>query len=156
MSTNNPRTEEQQAPTLDPESASLMALARALEGSMMQSATSNSQSPAQIGSGSRKILGIFDTAETRRHRDAMEYVRDKGIETEEALRIVGFLSDAFLAHNFESEAASEQLLKQYSNHPLVLSAAPYLIQLARQMRVENMHGINQAGQSALRRKIEQR
>ncbi len=157
---NSPNKTANRAPLDDADGLSQPSynpLAAALAGSMMQPAQPSPGTSLSVPEqGSRKILGFFDTAATRRHRNVLEYIRDVAGETAEAQSLVAFLSDAFLTYNFESEAVAEQLLKQYAANPVVLSAAPTLIQIARQMRIENMVAINQAGQAGIRNKIEHR
>jgi hypothetical protein len=132
---------------------------RAIQGSMLapddgtQSAISFASS-VQPGSG--KFLGIFESAQARKHRRVIEHNRDVAEETLEAMGLTSIITTDFVAQSFDFEASVEQLIRQYAQSAMVMGSAPVYVQIARRLLMQYLPSISEAGISSIRREIERR
>ena len=142
------------------DAAQMQALVRqAIQASMLSTEASDQNSPnflTPIQRGSDKFLGFFESAAARKHRRVLEHNRDVAEETLEAMSLAGIIATDFVAESFDFEAGVEQLIRQYSSTAMVLGSAPVYVQRARQMFMQDVPGISQAGIASIRREIERR
>lgn len=108
------------------------------------------------GSAGGVLDWLLDGAAARKHREVMTHIRDTTIETLEAMNAASLITADFAANSFDTEYTMEQLVTQYRHSQMVLASAPVYVQLARQMQMQTVPAIAQAGMNRLRSKIEHR
>ncbi len=130
--------------------------AAAIKGTPNQAQSQGGGLVLDRGNGPGLLEWVFDRAAARKHHEVMSLIRDTTIETMEAMNASTLLATDFVANTLDAENTMQQIIMQYRNSELVLSSAPMYVGIAREMLMQTVPSITQAGMNRIKTKIEKR
>jgi hypothetical protein len=108
------------------------------------------------GGGLTVFDWLFDSGAARTHRDVMNTIDRTVTEVHHGMTGISSIVVDFAANSMENERTFEQLIQQYGNSAMVRASAPLYIQMARQMQLQGLPTVAQAGINRIKSKIERR